>query len=381
VINFKININMKNILKYTFFALTGLLILTTSCIDENFDDSSDVGITDKKILNNVLNDENQSGELSIFLELVEANGLTGTLTSRRTQDQITVFAPTNDAFEILATDLGYDTAEDMLADSEENLLEAIQNSFDLETTLLEIVENHLSPSNLSSEQIQNGTFSKIGTFSGVNIPVRREAGSFVLNANEDLGIVRSNAEGNGTVHVISRVALPVKFNAAYSWNFGAEFGECSTELEAWTIENVVLEGGSGWACTGFGFEGQGIQANGFSGGAQQVDSWIISPALEADDIIMNTLKFKYASRFDGPNPEIWIISEEDYDAEAAFDMEAWTNLEFNFPAPSSANNDFSDQTVENITDFHSGSFRFAFRYLSGAGATRVTIDNVQVGEE
>jgi hypothetical protein len=217
--------------------------------------------------------------------------------------------------------------------------------------------------------------------------VRREAGSFILNANEDLDILRSNSEGNGTVHIISRVALPVKFNAAYTFDFGADFGECSEVLEPWTIENVVLEGGSGWACTGFGFEGQGIQANGFVNstvGAAEVDSWIISPALESDDIILNAIKFKYASRFDGPNPEIWVISEEDYDAEVAFDMEDWTDLEYNFPAPASANNVFSDQSVSIPSSIRSGAFRFAFRYLSEEGpnnATRVTIDDVQVGEE
>ncbi len=372
---------MKNIFNYSSFVFAGLLILTTSCIDENFDDTSNVGINDKELLLNVLNAENQDGELDIFIGLVVDKGLTGDLTSRRTQDQRTVFAPTNNAFEILAAQLGYGSAEDMLNDSEANLLAAIESVFDLETNFMEILENHLSSTNLTTDQIQSGTFKKIGTFSGVNIPVRREAGSFILNADEDLEVLRSNTDGNGTVHIVSRVMLPVKFNQAFGWDFGADPGECSSALEPWTIVNVVLEGGSGWACTNFGFEGQGIQANGFDGGAQVVDSWIISPALESDDLILNTIKFKYASRFDGPNPEIYAIAEADYDADGAFDMEAWTKLDFNFPAPASANNIFSDQAVEISDDFHDEAYRFAFRYTSGAGATRVTIDNIQVGEE
>lgn len=358
---------MKNIFKYTSFVIAALLILTTSCIDENYDDSSNVGITDKELLINVLNTENQSGELSIFLDLVEANGLTGALTSRRTQDQITVFAPNNEAFEILATDLGYDSVEVLLEDEDVNLVE--------------ILETHLALANLTLSQIENGDFRSIATFSGINIPVRREGGSIVLNANEDLEVLTSNTEGNGTVHVISRVLLPIRFNIEFAEDFGADFAGCSEALEAWTVENVVLAGGSGWECTGFGFEGQGIQANGFSGGAQEVDSWIVSPVLESNDVVLNTLKFKYASRFDGPNPEIWVISEGDYDASAGIDMDAWTKLDFNFPAPASANNVFSDLAVTIPSDFHSGAYRFAFRYLSGAGATRATIDNIQVGEE
>lgn len=358
---------MKNIFKYTSFVIASLLILTTSCIDENFDDSSNVGITDKQLLINVLNAENQSDELSIFLELVETNGLTGALTSRRTQDQVTIFAPNNEAFEILAADLGYDSVEVLLEDEDVNLVE--------------ILETHIALANLTVDQIENGSFRSIATFSGINIPVKREAGSFVLNANEDLEILKSNTEGNGTVHIISRVILPIRFNIDFSENFGNDFEGCSAALEAWTVENVVLAGGTGWECTGFGFEGQGIQANGFSDGAQEVDSWIISPVLESNDVVLNTLKFKYASRFDGPNPEIWIISEEDYDAEAGIDMEAWTKLDFNFPPPASANNVFSDLSVSIPSDFHSGAYRFAFRYLSGAGATRATIDNIQVGEE
>ncbi|HET8860079.1 fasciclin domain-containing protein [Marivirga sp.] len=358
---------MKNILKYTSFVLAGLLILTTSCIDENFDDSSTVGITDKALLTNVLNTENESGELSIFLELVEANGLTGALTSRRTQDQLTVFAPTNTAFEILAAELGYNSLQDLLDDED--------------VALVEILETHIALANLTVDQIETGSFRSIETLSGINIPVTREAGTFVLNANEDLDIIRTNTEGNGTIHIVSRVILPIRFNVYFSEDFGSEFGECSVALEDWTIENVVLAGGSGWECTSFGFEGQGIQANGFSGGAQEVDSWIISETLESNDILLSTLKFKYASRFDGPNPEIWIISEEDYSATAEFNMENWTNLEFNFPAPASANNVFADLSVAIPSEFNSGAFRFAFRYLSGAGATRVTIDNIQVGEE
>lgn len=358
---------MKNIFKYTSFVMAGLMILTSSCIDENFDDSSDVGITDKQLLINVLNDENQSDELSIFLDLVEANGLTGALTSRRTQDQSTVFAPTNNAFEILAAELGYDSLEDLLEDDD--------------VDLVEILETHIALANLSADQIQNGSFRSIATVSGINIPVAREAGGFVLNANEDLAILRSNAEGNGTVHVISRVLLPIRFNVDFSADFGADVGDCSATLEDWSIVNVEITGGSGWACTGFGFEGQGIQANGFDNGAQTIDSWIISPALESNDVELNTMRFKYASRFDGPNPEIWVISDEDYNSTTEFNEENWTQLEFSFPAPASANNVFSDLSVSIPSEFNSGSFRFAFRYLSGSGATRVTIDNIQVGEE
>lgn len=356
---------MKNIFKYTSFVFAGLLILTSSCIDENFDDSSDIGISDKALLSNVLNAENESGDLSIFLELVEANGLTGILTGRQTQDQITVFAPTNGAFDLLALELGYGSTEGLLGDEDVNFVE--------------ILETHIGLANLSAAQIENGSFRSIATLSGINVPIRREDGGFVLNANKDLEILRSNGEGNGTIHIISRVMLPVRFNIDFSADFGDDFDGCSVALEAWSVVNVALEGGSGWSCTGFGFDGQGIQANGFDGGAQVVDSWIISPALESDDVILNTLKFKYASRFDGPNPEVWVISEEDYDA--AFDMEAWTDLGLNFPPPASANNVFSDLSVAIPSGFHSGAFRFAFRYTSGAGSSRVTIDNIQVGEE
>lgn len=372
---------MKNIFKYTSFIIVGLLIFTTACIDENYDDSSDIGITDKQLLINVLNAENEGGELSIFLGLVEDNGLIGNLTSRKTQDQLTVFAPTDNAFEILAAQLGYVSVEEMLEDDEDGLKEAILDAFETETNLLEILENHVSPANLTIQQIADGDFRKIGTLSGVNIPVNREGGDLTINNNQDLEVLRSNIEGNGTVHVVSRVVMPVKFISAVSYDFGGDFATCNEVLADWRVENVVLAGGTGWECTGFGFEGQGIQANGFSGGPQEIDSWIISPFLESDELILNTLRFKYASRFDGSNPEIWVISEEDYDAEGAFDAEAWTQIEFTFPAPASENNVFTDLETVIPSEFHSGALRFAFRYLSGDGATRVTIDNVQVGEE
>jgi len=373
---------MKNILNYTSFVMAGLLLLTTSCIDENFDDSSDVGITDKDLLINVLNAENGSDELSLFLALVDANGLTGALTSRRTQDQLTVFAPTNTAFEIFAAEIGFNSVDDMLAADASDFEDAIFDAFEVETNLLEILENHISTANLTLAQIENGAFRKIGALSGVNIPVNREDGNLIINNDEDVEVLRSNTEGNGTVHIVSRVLLPVKFIEAISYDFGAESEACEEVLGDWTVVNVVLEGGSGWGCTNFGFEGQGIQANGFDDGAKEVDSWIITPALNDTELILNTVKFKYASRFDGPSPEVWAISEEDYDAAAAFDPEVWTDLEFNFPAPASGNGVFSDQAVAIPAEFHAEVYRFAFRYTSGAGAaTRVTIDNIQIGEE
>ena len=358
---------MTNIFKFTTIVFASLLVFTTSCIDENYEDSPEFGTTDKALLLNALNTENGTGELDVFLKLVEDNGLTGALTSRRIQDQRTVFAPTNNAFDILAAQLGYNSLDDLLGDDDVNLVE--------------ILETHIALANLSAAQIQNGSFRSIATFSGVNIPIRRlESGDFILNANTDLEVLRSNNAGNGTIHVVSRVMLPVKFNVVFSENFGAGFDECGTALEDWRVVDVVLEGGSSWGCTSFGFEGQGIQANGFDSGAKQVDSWIITPELSSEDVILNTLKFKYASRFGGPNPEIYVIKEEDY-ADDAFSAEDWTKLDFNFPAPASGNGVFSDQAVRIPSDIHSGAYRIAFRYISGDGATRVTIDNIEVGEE
>ena len=371
---------MTNIFKFTTLVFASLLVFTTSCIDENYEDSPEFGTTDKALLLNALNTENGSGDLDIFLKLAEDNGITGVLTSRRIQDQRTVFAPTNNAFEILAAQLGYDSVEDMLQDDADDFQNAIFNVFEVETNLLEIVENHVSSSNLTLQQIQAGSFRKIGTLSGVNIPVNREDGGLIVNNDEDLEVVRSNTEGNGTVHIVSRVLMPVKFIEAVSWNFGADPSECSVQLGDWTVVNVELQGGSGWACTGFGFEGQALQANGYDDGAQTVDSWIISPELSSEDVILNTLKFKYASRFGGPNPEIYVIKESDY-ADDAFSAEDWTKLDFNFPAPASGNGVFSDQAVRIPSDIHSGAYRIAFRYISGDGATRVTIDNIEVGEE
>jgi uncharacterized surface protein with fasciclin (FAS1) repeats len=364
-INFE-KIDMKNLLKYSSIVFISLFIMS-SCIDEDFEDSSTVGINDDPILLNVLNSESESNgdDLSILLQLLDENGLTGTLTSKRTQDQLTVFAPTNNAFEILAGQLGYNSLDDLLSDDD--------------VDIVSILETHVAMANLSADQIANGSFRSISTLSGINIPISRDGG-LVINANPDLEVIRSNAGGNGTVHIISRVIVPILFNINFSEDFGAEGTDCETALSTWTVENVVLEGGSGWGCTGFGFEGQGIQANGFDGGPQNVDSWIISPLQQSMDVVLNTLKFKYASRFDGPTPEIYVIAEEDYD-ESSFDASAWTQLEFNFPPPEADNGVFSDQAVRIPSEFNSVPYRFAFRYTSGSGATRVTIDNIELGEE
>ena len=80
----------------------------------------------------------------------------------------------------------------------------------------------------------------------------------------------------------------------------------------WTIQNVIgpqqfweidsTYGVGSSACA---------KMNGFSGGAQENEDWIISPSMNFDDYINEKLTFETACNYDGPDLEVMISSEYD----------------------------------------------------------------------
>ena len=174
---------MKSINKILLL-LIGILTFT-GCVDEDFE-LEPTGLTDREILSNIIADQS---DLSIFLELVEANNLLGNLVGNRTQDQRAVFVPTNQAFA--------------------NFLEA--NDFDSPAdvpNLADVLRFHIANANVSANDLRQGSFTAIQTIlSGKNISVSRANQQVVLNG-QNVTIVRTNAEGNGTVHVIDQILVP-----------------------------------------------------------------------------------------------------------------------------------------------------------------------------
>ncbi|MCH7413374.1 fasciclin domain-containing protein [Belliella sp. R4-6] len=175
---------MKSINRISLLLLIGILTFT-GCVDENFE-LEPTGLTERPILSNIIADQ---ADLSIFLELVEANDLLGNLVGNRTQDQRAVFVPTNQAFVNFLAANGFSSAADV-------------------PNLANVLRFHIANPNVSANDIRQGSFTAIQTIlSGRNISVTRANQQVLLNG-QNVTIIRSNTDGNGTIHVIDQILVP-----------------------------------------------------------------------------------------------------------------------------------------------------------------------------
>lgn len=175
---------MKSINRISLLLLIGILVFS-SCVDEDYA-LEPTGLTEKKLLRTIIAEQ---PDLSIFLTLVEANNLAGNLVGNRTQDQRAIFVPNNQAF------------EDFLRANNFSSPAAVPN-------LANVLRFHIANANVSADNLRQGSFTSIQTIlTGRNIAVRRENQQVLLN-NQAVTILRSNSEGNGTIHVINRILVP-----------------------------------------------------------------------------------------------------------------------------------------------------------------------------
>ncbi len=88
-------------------------------------------------------------------------------------------------------------------------------------------------------------------------------------------------------------------------------------------EYSVIGDGQMWIFDSF-MDDQFAEMNGFDGGIQDNEDWLISPALDMDLYEDEVLTFETASNFDGPDLELLVSN--DYDGSSDPNTATWTNL-------------------------------------------------------
>ena len=121
-------------------------------------------------------------DFNILVAAVQEAGLVDALSGRR---QLTVFAPTDEAFEALADELGVDV-EDLLTLDD----------------LADILLYHVTPGRRNSESVINAP--RLPTLNGAKIDVD----GTVLNDGQAEIIATDIEASNGVIHVIDGVLLP-----------------------------------------------------------------------------------------------------------------------------------------------------------------------------
>lgn len=174
--------NLKNRVNVVPILLIVLAIGFTSCNDD--DDDMKMEET-----NTIADIAIANSEFSILVEALTKADLVGAVSDEGAQ--LTVFAPTNDAFSALLSDLGATSLDDVPVE-----------------TLKSILLYHVVGSKAMSGDLESGYYPTLSTFSGnaMDIYIRVDNG-VTINANTTVTTADIEAD-NGVIHVVDHVILP-----------------------------------------------------------------------------------------------------------------------------------------------------------------------------
>jgi transforming growth factor-beta-induced protein len=180
-------------LKFNLLSILLLSLFVMSCGDDD-------GITifpeegeeqqEEELSNTIVDIASGDAQFSTLVAAVQKAGLVETLSG---EGAFTVFAPTNDAFSALLTDLGVGSLDDLADDAVANIL--------LYHVLGDIVE---------SPELSNGYVSTVNTSgpdgNAVSLLVNVDSG-VTLNGTTSVTTADLNAD-NGIIHVVDQVLVP-----------------------------------------------------------------------------------------------------------------------------------------------------------------------------
>lgn len=141
---------------------------------------------------------------------------------------------------------------------------------------------------------------------------------------------------------------------------------------------VSVTGAQLWSCTGFGRNStNGIQMNGFSGGAVDNEDWLISPALNlSNGFNIPVLRFWSRTEFSGP--PIQVLVSTNYSGSGNPNAATWTVLPAILPVQASNTWTLTDNL--DLSAYKTSGVYIAFKYTSStaSGAARWTLDDVSI---
>nr|WP_319510770.1 fasciclin domain-containing protein [uncultured Draconibacterium sp.] len=196
-----IEIFKKTKIRFNFLPvlLLAVVIGFTSC-----DDDDDDPMPDPEMEQTIVDVAAEAGSFNVLIQAAQKAGLADFLS---TEQNITVFAPTDDAFAALLTDLGASSLDDLDA-----------------ATLAAVLKYHVVGDLAYSNNLSSGAVATLNTDSPDQTPlsllVNVDGGVMINDANVTAADVMAS---NGVIHVIDKVLLPptVVDLATYSDNFSS----------------------------------------------------------------------------------------------------------------------------------------------------------------
>lgn len=160
---------------------------------------------------------------------------------------------------------------------------------------------------------------------------------------------------------------------SFSFNTCTVAGEPGSGFTQFSVTGAQL-----WNCTSFGRNStNGVQMNGFSGGALDNEDWLISPAFNlSSGFNIPVLRFWSRTEFSGP--AIQVLVSTNYSGSGNPNSATWTVL----PAilPVTASNTWTLTDNVDLSAYKTSGVYIAFKYTSSTtnGAARWTLDDVSI---
>lgn len=155
-------------------------------------------------------------------------------------------------------------------------------------------------------------------------------------------------------------------------------------LEGWS--NVSINGGAKkWEARYYSADGQYAQLQAFGSGETNMNTWLITPAINFDNTSNETLIFDYKAAYYNGQP-VSVLVSTDYDGSntaAAINSATWTNLNVSLPdfLTNGYPTSFSQSEWIDLSTYD-GNVYVAFRYQGGSSGVSTTfqLDNIKLFE-
>ncbi len=148
------------------------------------------------------------------------------------------------------------------------------------------------------------------------------------------------------------------------------YTDSSLTSGGWTTQDVT--GAQSWSIGNFTSSNPYAEINGYSGGANANEDWLISPSLDASQGLY--LEFINAKNFTGPDMELCVSA--DYDGTSAPSTASWDTLNYN---RSTGSFDWVNSGSIDLTSYTDTDFYIAFVYNStNSNAAHWEVDDIRI---
>ena len=195
-----------------------------------------------------------------------------------------------------------------------------------------------------------------------------------LSTGTTTGTISHSSSGAATLNVVLSGQGIDPANLNFNFNSCTALGLPGSGFLSYSVTGSQV-----FACSQFGNNtSNGVDINGYSGGAVENEDWLISPPLLISDIATPVLSFYSRVEFSGPILQLLIST--DYDGFSNPRNATWTDLQASF---STVLNTWTLTDGLNLAAYKSSPKLFiAFKYASSPelGAARWTLDDVNIGD-